>query len=398
MKNHFNVKDYGVISGSNCLQTEKIQSVLDLAGRNGGTVVIPAGVYHTGGLLMHSNTELHLEEGTVLVGSDVPEDYRVFPVPTEIELHTDMEMIPEYFADRKNVRQEYRRALVSAYGAENITITGEGFGSVIDGVDCFDPDGEEHLRGPHGIFMSNCRNIILSGYTIQNSGNFHHQIDTCENIKINNLQVLGGHDGFHLHCCRDVEMYDCIVRSGDDCISGMNMENISIHNCDLNTSCQLFRIGGKHICVEDCHLWGPGVFPYRASVVFGRDDIKPLNEGHHDIISFMEYFSSSVHPEDASYDIVFRNCDIENPGKILYYEYGADTADGAHYCGGTPLTELAFDNCRISGDCRSSLVKGSDQAPLTLLLSELAADQTGLKTEELFDMQSEYFTVKLENL
>ena len=42
------ITDYGVIANLPELQTEKLQAVLDLCRENGGTVVIPAGVYRTG--------------------------------------------------------------------------------------------------------------------------------------------------------------------------------------------------------------------------------------------------------------------------------------------------------------------------------------------------------------
>ena len=48
------ITDYGVIANLPELQTEKLQAVLDLCRENGGTVVIPAGVYRTGGLRMWS--------------------------------------------------------------------------------------------------------------------------------------------------------------------------------------------------------------------------------------------------------------------------------------------------------------------------------------------------------
>lgn len=387
----FSLKDFGIIPDVSKLQTEKIQKVLDLAGQNGGKVIVPAGVYRTGGLLMHSRTELYLEKNACLLGSDNPDDYPLFPIPGGVTMHTDMEMIPEYFADRKNVRPEYRRALISAYGAEDISVTGEDETSVIDGADCYDPEGEEHLRGPHGIFLSNCRNIRLCGYTIKNCGNFHHQTDTCENLTVRGLHILGGHDGFHLHCCVNADIADCVVRSGDDCIAGMNMENITVRDCDLNTSCQLFRIGGKHILVENCRLWGPGVYPYRASVVTDRDHIRPQNEGHHDIISLIEYFSSSVYPSTPSEDIVFRNCDVENPGKLLFFEYGADTAEAAHYCCGAPLKELIFENCRISGDCGPSLVKADKNVPLGITLKNVSCTDS----TELFDGRSENLSVNV---
>ena len=77
--------------------------------------------------------------------------------PEGVELRTDMELICEYYKTifDKDPWDTYRRAMISAYGESNIAIIGEE-GSVIDGRDCFDPDGEEGFRGPHGIFMTNC--------------------------------------------------------------------------------------------------------------------------------------------------------------------------------------------------------------------------------------------------
>lgn len=385
------LSDFGIIPGTDEILTDKIQAVLDKAAEAGGKVIVPAGTYRTGGLLMHGGTELHLERGACLLGSDNPEDYKVFAIPDNMTLHTDMEMIPTYFDERKNVRVEYRRAIISVYGENSISITGEGADSVIDGADCFDPEGEEHLRGPHGIFLTNCKNIKLCNYTIKHCGNFHHQIDTCENITVSNLKVLGGHDGFHLHCCKNVEIKDSIIHSGDDCISGMNMENIEVTGCELNTSCQVFRMGGNRIHIENCRIWGPGEYPYRASVIIDKGHLRPREEWHTDIISLIEYFSSSVYPIASSDGIVLKNCDMENVGKLLFYEYGAETADGAHYCAGTPLAELIFENCRISGRCKPSLVKACKEMPLTVVLKNIS----GARSEKLFDNRSENLSVEV---
>ena len=363
----YNVKDFGILPNTGALLTERIQRVLDLAGKEGGVVVFPAGSYRSGGLLLHSHTEVHLERGASLIGSEDPEDYRVFPIPEGVHLHTDMEMVPTYFIERKNVRVEYRRALISAYGEEDISITGEGGESIIDGMDCFDPEGEEQLRGPHGIFLSNCRRIRLFNYTIRNCGNFHHQLDTNDAVSIDRVTALGGHDGFHLHCCKNVDIGNCTLHTGDDCIAGMNLENLHVHDSDLNTSCQVFRIGGNHILVENCRLWGPGIYPYRRSVVVDRDHILPMTEGHHDINSLIEYFASEAFPTAFSDDIVFKNCTIENPGKLLFYDYSASMADhGCHFCKGTPLRGLTFQDCIIIGKCSPSVIKADPHMPLSL--------------------------------
>ena len=88
-------------SNTDALLTDGIQGVLDLAGKEGGIVVFPAGNYRSGGLLLHSHTEVHLENGASLIGSENPEDYQIFPIPDGVRLHTDMEMVPVYFTERK---------------------------------------------------------------------------------------------------------------------------------------------------------------------------------------------------------------------------------------------------------------------------------------------------------
>lgn len=322
---------------------------------------------------MGSNTELHLEKGACLVGSENPNDYKVFPVPDSVTLHTDVQMLIGYFGEGANpMREEYRRAIISAYGEENITISGEGFDSVIDGADCYDPDGEEHLRGPHGIFFSNCKNIKLENYTIRHCGNFHHQIDTCENLTVNHIQALGGHDGFHLHLCKNAEIGNSIIHSGDDCIGGINMENIRVHDCDFNTSCQPFRIGGKHIHFENCHIWGPGEYPYRASALIDSKHLKPRDQWKTAVSSLIEYFTSMFFVQDCSEDIVFENCDIENIGKLMFYVYGKN-GEGAHFCGITPFKDLTLRNCRISGELKPAVIKAPENMPLNITFENVIA-------------------------
>ena len=130
----------GIKPDADAPQTHAIQKVLDFCKENGGTVVFPKGTYRVSGLLLYSDTTVLLKSGAVLLGSENCDDYTVFDVPENVSLRTDQELIPQYFGNKK--RAEYRRAMLSAYGARNISIIGEP-GSVIDGQNCFDPDGEE---------------------------------------------------------------------------------------------------------------------------------------------------------------------------------------------------------------------------------------------------------------
>lgn len=382
MKNMvYDLATCGVAPDADMPQTQEIQKVLDFCKDSGGTVVFPKGTYRVSGLLLHSGTTVLLKSGAVLLGSENCGDYTVFDVPANVHLRTDQEMIPLHFGGKK--RAEYRRAMLSAYGAHHISILGEP-GSVIDGQNCFDPDGEENHRGPHGIFLSGCNDIVLKGYTIRHSGNFMHQLDACENVTMTDVTSLGGSDGIHLHCCKNIEINRCVFRTGDDCIAGINIRDLHVNNCVLNSSCQAFRIGGVRILVENCHVYGPGYYPHRLTIVKSRTEILPREAGRHNLLSLMIFFASDTFPaEEHSRDIVFRNLIVENAKHVLHYH--ADSAGDLQ--SGDRLRELTFENVRFVGLKHSSYVEASADEPLTVYLRDVTAEfETG--TGSLIDPES----------
>ena len=369
------ITDYGVVPNLDALQTEKIQAVLNLCRESGGTVVIPAGTFRTGGLRMWSDTTLYLKKGAVLKGSDICEDYAVFPVPEDVVLRTDMEMITQYYENRP--WEEYRRSIVSVYGGKNIAIIGEE-GGVIDGDDCTDPHGEEGFRGPHGIFITNVDGLTLEGYTIQHCGNFMHQIDNCKSITVRNVTCIGGSDAIHLHECVDTLIEDCTFHTGDDCIAGINMKNLTVRRCDLNTSCDVFRAGGSHILVEDCHIWGPGIYPHRKTVVQNpytdkvrdKSNTLPREAGRHNTICVWIHFASTNHPAPIPYhDITFRRCRIENADKFLEYE-----ADSNNLQSGTHLVDMTLEDITMTGVLQPSICAADENEPLTVKLKNVKVD------------------------
>ena len=376
MKKQFVLTDYGVIPDKAEKQTKEIQRVLDLCRDEGGTVIVPRGRYLVSGLRLWSDTTLLLKSGAVLKGSDVCEDYEVFDVPEGVELHTDMQMIPRYYD--KFPGPEYRRAILSMYGGHDIEILGEE-GSLIDGDDCTDPKGEEGFRGPHGIFLTNVTNVTLRGYSIVNCGNFMHQVDTCRSVTMKNVTCEGGSDGIHLHCSRDVLIEDCVFHTGDDCVAGINVRNLTVRRCEMNTSCDVFRMGGTHILVDSCHIWGPGIFPHRMSVVQNRGTEKvrlksntlPREAGRHNLISVYLHFGSEEHPFGEPYrDVVFRSCLVENADSFLGYH-----ADGGATENGSYLAEFALEDVTCTNLKESSYVSASAEFPLTVRLKN--ATSTG---------------------
>ena len=146
----YRLTDYDVKPNCSDLQTKEIQAVLDFCKEEGGIVVVPKGRFYLAAVRMWSNTTLYLESGAELYGSENCEDYEIFSVPDTVEMRSDMELITQYYG---KTWETYRRAIITAYGQDNISIIGEP-GSIIDGRNCYDPNGEENYRGPHIIFLT----------------------------------------------------------------------------------------------------------------------------------------------------------------------------------------------------------------------------------------------------
>ena len=362
MQSTYIITEHGVRANCTTLQTKEIQAVLDLCKESGGKVVVPRGRFYLSSVRMWSNTTLYLEAGAELYGSDDCNDYEVYEIPAHIEMRSDMEMITQYYG---TPWETYRRAIITAYGEKNISIIGE-CNSVIDGVNCYDPDGEEHYRGPHAIFLSCCENVHLEGYTAQHSGNFLHEANNCKDLTMRRVTCLGGSDGIHLHCTKNALIEDCLFKTGDDCIAGINIENMTVRRCILNTSCNLFRMGGVNIHIEDTYAYGPGYYPHRMTVVKGKNDELPRTEGRHNTLRLVDYFASQNYPFTPS-DIHVKNCVFEGLKAVVYYN-----ADKVILQRGTYFGELTLENVRFIDLAQSCKPQAPAHTPLTIRLKNVS--------------------------
>ncbi len=387
--NRYVITDFGVKADITELQTKEIQAVLDKCKDGGGTVVIPKGKFRVAALYMHSDTTLYLEKGAELYGSDECNDYEIFKYPEGLPVRSDMELIPQQYGYKP--WESYRRAIISAYGEKNISIIGET-GSAIDGVNCYDPDGEEGYRGPHAVFLTCCENVLLEGYTARHSGNFLHEANNCKGLTMRRVTCLGGSDGIHLHCTENALIEDCLFKTGDDCIAGINIKNLLVRRCILNTSCNLFRIGGQNIRVEDMYAYGPGYYPHRMTVVKGKGIELPRTEGRHNTGCLVEYFASETYPSSAA-DITFKNCVIENIGIALHYF--ADDVPMLH--SGAHLTGFTLENVRFTDLRGTSKPQASADEPLTVTLKNVTAEFVNeAPVKQLFKLEECLNTVIVE--
>ena len=240
------------------MNTKAIQrAVDDCAGKGGGMVIIPAGVFRSGSVEMKSHVTLFLLPGCVLRGSDNLDDYPPNPFH-----HNEM---------------KETRSLLWAIGKIDIRITG---GGEIDLNDCCFIDYEQ-FRSDEGmahevvfnerqreestakdlkrptqpIFFHDCQGLRMDGVTVRNSPCWSITASCSRDIKItsliikNNLRAPNS-DGIHICSSRDVVISDSIFSCGDDCIAVTGItswetisENIVISNCIMTSRSAALRFG-----------------------------------------------------------------------------------------------------------------------------------------------------------
>ena len=390
MKITVSAKDFGLKAESEALQTKAVQDAIDYCFEKGGGVVeIPEGEYHIGDIRIRSNITLHLLEGAKLLGSTNPEDYfnykndKVEPLREDqitdapyvhlSTIHGETEYVenkPEY-RFRRIPGSRWNNAVIRAIDAENIKIIGE-VGSVIDGCNCFDDVGsEENYRGPHGITFFNCRNIELKGYTIQNTGNWAHELLFCDNIDVDGITALAGHDGFDAFACRNLKITNSEFYTGDDCIAGFGNVNVYISDCVLNSSCSAMRFGGTNMLVEKCHIYGPGKFCFRGSI--SLEDKKnsapsPTKGARNNMLSAFTYYADYSMPINTQPgNIIISDCTIDMADRFLHYNYSGNET----WQKNRPLESIEFRNIKAESVSMPITAYGDKNVPVTLKLKNV---------------------------
>ena len=365
-KNSFNITDFGATVCDE-LQTGEIQAALDacfLAG--GGTVVIPAGIFRTGGIRLRSNTRLHLKSGAILRGSDNPLDYFSYK-------EDKIEPIEEYEGETRRSVYPYSRwnnAIIRVINAKNIAITGEP-GAYIDGVDCYDPEGEEDYRGPHAINIQGSENIYLDGYAVTDSANWAHAIFNSRDITARHLTVYGGHDGFDVRTCDNVLIEDCEFYTGDDCIAGFDNHEVVIRRCILNCACSALRFGGNNVLVEDCHASSPARFGHRYTLTPEEQRLSlPTHPGcrHNMYNGFLYYCDHRAKIRRTPGDILIRRCRFDNPDSLFSLAFSEEHV----WCRNRSLSSIKFEDCTVTGVVRPIYAVGDENEPLSFTLENVS--------------------------
>ena len=312
-----NLRDFGAVGDGIALNTDAFaQAISTLSTQGGGRLLVPAGVWHTGPIVLQSNINLHLEVGAVILFAA---DETLYPI-----IKTSFEGL-----DPRRCQSP-----LSANGAENIAITGRGIidgngqywrpvkhakvteshwkkllaipGSQVSKKDYWVPSAG-YAKGEQGANMNvpaaqteedwqaikrflrpvmvslvNCKNVLLQGVIFQNSPAWNLHPLMCQNIIIDNVLVRNpayaqNGDALDLESCTNALIVNSRFDAGDDgiCIkSGKDADgrrraipcaNVVVDGCTVFAGHGGFVVGSemsagvRNIMVENCQFVGTDV-------------------------------------------------------------------------------------------------------------------------------------------
>ena len=272
-KNRVANDDVVLSPGNDASQTRRIQEAVDAcAARGGGRVVLQAGQYRAGTIILRNGVTLHLEQDAVLKASGNLADY-----------HRRAYTGAVYGSDREGPQRTLPTAMIFAEGAERIGLTGKG---TLDGngeafyrsrgpsdppapawvaekkplgtwIPAFNTMMLQPERPRDQILLVDCRQVRVENLTIRNSAQWTLHLLACTDVIVRGITLhtpvdCPNGDGIDLDGCSDALIEACDITTGDDavCLKNTNMwgyarlsRNITVRNCRLRATAHAFCIG-----------------------------------------------------------------------------------------------------------------------------------------------------------
>jgi Endopolygalacturonase len=312
------ITQFGARADGLTLNTQSINSAIDACHKKGGgVVVVPAGLWLTGPIVLQSKVNLHLQRNATLVFT------------------TDKSQYPLVKGNWEGLPQMRNQSPISATNATDIAITGYGVidgngqvwrqvkkeklteaqwkkliasGGVLsdDGKSWFPSEqfkkanamknpGEikpgrdeayynsvkDFLR-PNLLLLDNCKRVLLEGVTFQNSPAWclHPLMSehiTVRSVSVKNPWFAQNGDGIDLESCKNVIIENSVFDVGDDALCmksgrdeagrkrGIPTENVIIRNCTVYHAHGGFVVGSemsggvRNVYVSDCTFIGTDI-------------------------------------------------------------------------------------------------------------------------------------------
>jgi DNA sulfur modification protein DndE len=317
-KDTFSLRQYGAVADGQTLNTDAFQKAITAcAAKGGGTVLVPAGLWLTGPIVLQNNINLHLATGALV---QFTADRTKYP------------LVKTSWEGEDAIRSQ---APISGVDLQNIAITGNGTfdgagdawrpvkknklnegewkklvasgGVLNDKKDYWYPsagsfkgnqlaaagtprkslnpgdfdDIRDFLR-PNMLSLTRCKQILLEDFTIQNSPAWTIHPLLCEDITLRRVTAKNpwygqNTDALDLESCRNGLVEGCTFDVGDDgiCIKsgrdaegrkrGVPTENFIFRDCKVYHAHGGFVIGSemsggaRNLFVSNCTFLGTDV-------------------------------------------------------------------------------------------------------------------------------------------
>ena len=232
----YNIMNYGAKSDTTKLSTAALQQAIDdCSEAGGGRVVVPAGIYKIGTVILKSDVHLYLEQGATLYGSTDLKDY--LPMKSDyVSLRTHTTTIQLIYADKvKNV-------VISGFG------TIDGRGRAFKKLSWND----EGITRPHLLRFIQSEDVTVKDITLKNSGCWMQHYLACNRLRIDGIKVFNrnnyNNDALDIDGCHDVIVKGMMADSDDDGItlkstSPRLCENVRISDCVVSSHCNAVKLG-----------------------------------------------------------------------------------------------------------------------------------------------------------
>ena len=317
-KDTFNIVKFGAKADGLTLNTISINNAIDACNKSGGgVVVVPAGFWLTGPIVIKSNVNLHLQKSALL------------------QFTSDFNQYPLTAGNWEGLPQMRNQSPISATNVENVAITGKGIidgsgdawrmvkrdklnetqwkklvakgglisddkktwypsektlnGSKVINPGVISPDRapsyydsiKDFLR-PNMVLFTNCKKVLMEGVTFQNSPAWCLHPLMCEQVTVRNISVKNpwyaqNGDGIDVESCKNVLIENSVFDVGDDALCmksgrdaegrkrGMPTEDVIIRGCTVYSSHGGFVVGSemsggaRNIYVSNCTFIGSDI-------------------------------------------------------------------------------------------------------------------------------------------
>ena len=339
----FNITNYGAVGDGKTLNTVAIQKAIDAcAAAGGGTVLVPAGKFIFGPIILTSSLNLHLDKGAMLLISD---DLKNYPIKSK----------------------RYQDCITAA-NAHDIEISGQG---VIDGQgeawwQAFAAD-QKMTHRPYMAKLSGCTRVYVHDVTFQNSPMFHFVPENCTDVTIEHIKIksparAANTDGIDPSGWNFL-IADCTIDTGDD--------NIAIKPAGGRTP------GDKNFLVKNCtFLHGHGM-SVGGGTANGLENLTVSNctfNGTDSGIRIKTPRGNGGLLQNAVYENITMH-DVKNPIYINdYYPERTAPKDPATekaepVTDRTPITkDIMIRNVTITGSPNAGTIQGLPEAPISNLI------------------------------